>query len=130
DRRYPHAVDLEHVVGAAAVIIVALRIAHVLVAGIGPLADEGAAALRAMVPVAFSGRGPTHHEFADLARGQVAPAFVHDLDLVARHRLAGRSVTYVARPVAQEGLQHLGRAEPVENVDAHHRPPAFAEVLG
>ena len=33
-------------------------------------------------------------------------------------------------PVAQKGLQHLGRADPVEDVDAYHRAPAFAEMRG
>src|SRR5262245_62708063 len=67
ERGHPHAVDLEHVIGAPAVIIVAVRVAQVLVAGMGPFADEGAPALRALVPVAFAGGGPAHHEFADLA---------------------------------------------------------------
>src|SRR5262249_4429104 len=83
--------------------------------------DEGAPALRALVPVAFAGGGPAHHEFADLAIGELAPVLVDDLHVVSRHRLAGRSVADLARPVAQEGLQHFGRAEPVENVDAHDR---------
>src|SRR5499427_10451456 len=43
---YPHAVDLEHVVGAPAVMIVAIGVAQVFVAGMGPFADEGAPALR------------------------------------------------------------------------------------
>src|SRR5262249_19904284 len=67
ERGHPHAVDLEHVVGAPAVIVVAVRVAQVLVAGMGPFADEGAPALRALVPVAFAGGGPAHHELADLA---------------------------------------------------------------
>src|SRR5215472_14031141 len=130
ERRYPHAVDLEHVVGAPAVVIVAVGVAQILVAGMGPFADEGAAALRALVPVAFAGGGPAHHELADLAISELAPVLVDDLHVVSRHRLAGRSVADVAGPVAQKGLQHFGRAESVENVDADDRAPAFAEMGG
>src|SRR5215471_2185627 len=117
ERRYPHAVDLEHVVGAPAVVIVAVGVAQILVAGMRPFADEGAAALRALVPVAF-------------AIGELALVLVDDLHVVPRHRLAGRSVADVAGPVAQKGLQHFGRAEPIENVDADDRAPAFAEMGG
>src|SRR5262249_50838382 len=129
-RGHPHAVDLEHVIGAPAVIIVAVRVAQVLVAGMGPFADEGAPALRALVPVAFAGGGPAHHELADLAIGTLAPVLVDDLHVVSRHRLARRSVAEVARPVAQKGLQHFRRAESVENVDAYDRAPTFAEMGG
>ena len=128
ERRHPHAVDLEHVVGAAAAIVIALGIAHELVARVGPFAREGAAALGALVPVAFAGRGAAHDEFADLAVRQLAAAVVDDLELVAGHRLAGRAVAHVVRPVAQEGLQHLGRAEPVEHVDPGDLAPAPAEA--
>src|SRR5215470_3875192 len=105
-------------------------LAHILVAGMGPFADEGAAALRALVPVAFAGGGPAHHELADIAIRELAPVLVDDLHVVSRHRLAGRSVADVAGPVAQKRLQHFGRAEPVENVDADDRAPAFAEMGG
>ena len=47
--RHPHAAYLEHVVGAPAVAVVALGIAAILVAGVRPLAGEGAAALGALV---------------------------------------------------------------------------------
>src|SRR5262249_48493124 len=130
ERRYPHAVDLEHVVGAPAVVIVAVGVAQIIVAGMRPFADEGAAALRALVPVAFAGGGPAHHELADLAIGELAPVLVDDLHVVPLHRLAGRSVADVAGPVAQKGLQHFGRAEPTPNVDAYDRAPAFAEMGG
>src|SRR4029450_13599616 len=105
ERGHPHAVDLEHVVGAPAVIIVPLGVAQVLVAGIGPFADEGAAALGAVVPVAFTRGGPAHHELANLSRGKLASALVNDLYLVPRHRLAGRSVAPLDPAVAPEGLQ-------------------------
>src|SRR5438445_7250351 len=100
ERGHPHAVDLEHVVGAPAVIIVAISVAQVFVAGMGPFADEGAPALRSLVPVAFAGGGPAHYELADLAIGELAPGLIDDLHVVSRHRLAGRSVADVARPVA------------------------------
>ena len=41
-----------------------------------------------------------------------------DAQLVAGHRLAGGAVAHVAGPVGQEDVQHLGRADAVEDVDA------------
>src|SRR5439155_4394431 len=76
ERGHPHPVDLEHVVGTPAVVIIAVAVAHVLVAGVGPFADERAATLRAMIPVTLAGGGPTHHELADFAWGKLAPVLV------------------------------------------------------
>src|SRR5215467_151681 len=95
ERRHPHAAHLEHVIGAAAIVIVAVAVTQIFVAGVGPFAREGVAALVALVPVAFAGRGPAHHKLADLAVGQHAAVLVDDLDLVAGNRLASRAVADV-----------------------------------
>src|SRR4029077_20742709 len=58
ERRDPHAVHLEHVVGTAAAVIVTVLVTEILVAGIGPFPHEGATALRTLVPVALAGRWP------------------------------------------------------------------------
>ena len=128
ERRHPHAAHLEHVVGAAAVVEIAVGVAHVFVAGIGPFAREGAPALGALVPVAFARRRPAHDQLADLAVGQLMPVLVDDPHVVAGHRLAGRAVAHVVGPVAQEGLEHLGRADAVEHVAARGGAPALAEM--
>src|SRR2546430_12601350 len=65
ERRDPDAAHLEHVVGAPAVSVIAVRVARVLVARIGPLAAEGASALGALAPIAFGRRRSAHDELAD-----------------------------------------------------------------
>ena len=73
----PDAADLEHVVGAALVAVEALGIAEVLVAGARPFALEGAARLRALVPVALGGGRAADQQLAGLAirrrRGRARP---------------------------------------------------------
>src|SRR5262245_37715879 len=108
ERRHPHAAHLEHVVGAPAVIVVALGIAAILVAGVRPLAGEGAAALGALVPVAFAGRRSTYNELADLAVPNLAPVLVDDARVVSGDGLAGRAIANVAKAVGEEGVEHLG----------------------
>ncbi len=49
--------------------------------------------------------------------------------VVARHRHAGRSVAHGAGSVRQEDVQHLRRADAVEDLDAVVRSPALADVL-
>src|SRR5262245_55717207 len=100
--RHPHAAYLEHVVGAPTVIIIAVGVASVRVAGMGPLAGKGAAALLALVPIAFAGRWSPHEELADLAGPEVASAFVDDARLVAGHRFARRAIADVAGTVTEK----------------------------
>ena len=83
------AADLQHVVAAAGVGVGAVRIAHVLVAALGPLALEGVARLLAVAPVHQRGARATDVEVADLAVGDRPAVVAAQLDLVARHRLAG-----------------------------------------
>src|SRR5262249_18390274 len=120
---------LEHVIRAAAVMVITIGIAPILVAGVGPFAREGATALGALIPVAFARRRPTHDELTDLAVWDFeAVVLVHDLQIVAGDRLPGRSITQVVWSVAQEGLEHFCRADAVDDVDAAGGAPALAEL--
>ena len=72
---------------------------------------------------------PAHLQLAHLAAASTTRAVVvDDAHVVARHRLAGGAVFHVARAVRQEDVQHLGRAEPVEDVDAVALRPAPADL--
>src|SRR6202022_851689 len=130
ERRHPHAIDLEHIIGAPAVMMVACMVADIFIPGIGPFAHERSPVLYALIPVAFRRRRAAHNELSDLACRQLVTVLIDDLDVIARHRLAGRSIADIAGTVAQKRLQHLGRAETVENVHAHDRAPALAKVGG
>src|ERR1700704_524467 len=127
--RDPHAAHLEHVVRAAAIMIITIGIAQILVAGVGPFTREGATALGALIPVAFARCRPTHDEFTDLAvRHFKAVVLVHDLQIVAGDRLSGRSIAQVVWPVAQVGLEHFCRADAIDDIDAARGAPALAEL--
>jgi len=56
------------------------------------------------------------------------------LQIGAGLQLGGRrqadAVTHIVRPVADENMQHFGRADPIQNVHANHALPADADVLG
>src|SRR5262249_41621036 len=113
ERRHPHAADLEHVVGAAAVVIVALAVAAIFIAGEGPFAGKSASAFGPLIPVTFGGGGAAHHKFADVLIGNVAALVVHDFQLVAGDRFAGGAVLHIAGAVRQKRLEHFGRANAV-----------------
>ena len=98
--------------------IASVGLADVLVAGAGPGALEGAARLLALVPVALGMRGPAHQHLADLAVADLAAGLVDEAQLVAGHGAARGAVAQIARGVGQIDVQHLGRADAVEDVDA------------
>ena len=107
---------------------VALLVTKVLVAGIGPLADERAATFRPLVPVALAGGGTSYDKLSYHAGTLLAAILVHNLDLVSGHRLAGGSKADVARAVAHECLQHFGRPETVEDIHSDQLAPAFTQM--
>ncbi len=96
ERRDPDAGHFEHVVAAAAEGVAAVGVADVFVAGAGPVALKGAAALAALIPVAFAGRGRIDQELADLAVGYLGAGLVDQPYAIARHRTARRSVFDIA----------------------------------
>ena len=128
ERRHPDARHLEHVIGTPAALVITVGIADVFVSRIGPRAHEGALALGALVPVALGGRRPADHKFADLPFAEFAAVLVEDARRVARHRLAGRAVAQVARPIAEKDMQHLGRPDAIEDLDSDDVAPALADV--
>src|SRR5205085_1549515 len=87
ERRDPDAAHLEHVVGAPAAAVIAVGIADVFVARIGPFAGEGAPALLPLVPVPFGGGRTADDELAHLLRSYLASLLVDDAGLVAGDRL-------------------------------------------
>ena len=84
ERRDPDAAHLEHVVAAAGVGVVAVGVAHVLVAALGPAALEGLARLLAVAPVHQRRARALDVEVADLAVGDRPAVVAAQLDLVAR----------------------------------------------
>src|ERR1700676_2497443 len=89
ERRHPDAGHLEHVVTAAAEGIAPIGIANVFVAGTGPVAFERLAALAALIPVAFTGRGRIDQELTDFAVGKLPAGLADEPHPVARHRTTG-----------------------------------------
>src|SRR5204863_6622788 len=108
-----------HVVGAAAVGVVAILVEAVLVAAAGPWALERALGLLALVPVQDRRGRAADLELAELAGlGDDVARLVDQAHLVAGHGLAGGAVAHVAGTVRDEDVQHLGRADAVEDLDA------------
>ena len=128
DRRHVDAADLEHVVAAAGVHVVAVRVDRVLVAASRPRALERVARLVAVVPVPHRGGRPLDLQLAHLPGGDRAAVVADDAQVVAWHRHAARPVAHVARTIRQEDVQHLRRAEAVENLDAEVLGPPPADL--
>ena len=129
ERRDIDAADLEHVVAAAAVHVIAVLVLQVLVARARPFAEKSLARPLAVVPIHDRAGRAAHLQLAHFtfARDHVA-VVVHEADVVARHRLAGRAVFHVAGIVGKKDVEHFGRADAVEHVEPITLLPASANV--
>src|SRR6185369_5799788 len=117
------AADLEHVVGASAIGEIAVLAFDVFVAAARPLAEEGRAAALAIVPVEGGAGRAGDLELADLARLDRRSRLVDEADAITGNRLPGRAVAHRAGPVRQEDVEHLGRADAVEDGSSGARFP-------
>src|SRR3954449_2975154 len=127
ERRHPDAGYLEHVVAAAAERVAPFRVAHIFIAGAGPVALERLTAFAALVPVALAGGGRIDQQFADLAIGNVLAGFIDKPNPVAWHRTSRRAVFDIAGRIRQKDMQQLGRADTIENIDPESRVPGVAD---
>src|SRR5262245_63685830 len=82
--------------------IIAVTVAEIFVTGEGPFAGKGAPAFGALVPVALTRGGAAHDQLANFIIGDFTALFIDNLELVARHRLAGGAVAHVVRTVRQK----------------------------
>src|SRR6516225_674216 len=130
ERRDPDARYLEHVVGTAAVVVIAALADAVLIAGVGPFAAERAPRLLALQPVVLCRRRALDDELADLALRHGSAVIVEQVRLVAGHRSAGRAVSHPSRAVGDKDVQHLGRADAVNDLATDFCLPAVADLLG
>src|SRR5258706_571083 len=120
--------DLQHVVGAPAVYVVAVPVQAVLVAALRPASHESAAAFLVIVPIACSARRPADLQLSHLSLLCRVAALVHQAQLVARHRFARGAVAQVARPVGEEDVQHLGRPDSVQDLQPGPLLPALRDL--
>src|SRR6267378_2117200 len=120
--------DSQHVVGAPGVYKVTLLVLPELVAAPEPGADKGRAAFLAVVPVVRRTCRSAHLELADLALPYRSSLLVDQAQLVSGYGLPGRAVAHISRPGADEHVQHLGRTDALQDVDAGSLFPAPAHV--
>ena len=123
---HPNARHLQHVVAAPGIGIGAVRIAHVLVAGLGPAALKSLARLGAISPIHDRRRWALDVEVARVAVGHGSSILATKLDVVTRDRPPGGAVANLVAPVGEEDMQHLGRANAVDDVDAEVRLESLA----
>ena len=127
-RRDIDTTDLQHVVGAAGVDIIAVFVAAILVAAQRPLPLERPFAALNVIPVVLGAGWPRDLQLADLALPGGSPLVVDQAHVIAGDRLAGRAVAHVAGPIRQEDMQHLGRPYPIENIDPEALGPASPDI--
>src|SRR5208283_3311371 len=124
-RRDPDAAHLDHVVGPPAVVIEAVGVAKIFVAGVEPSVDEGTPRRFRIAPVARSDRRPAAPQVTDLIDFGGASLLVADRDLVALDELARSPAPDRAGAVRDEDVQGFRRTDPVEDFDPEPRRPAF-----
>src|SRR5262249_20244153 len=118
----------DHVVGARLVPEVAVGIHDVGIAGYVP-AVLHVLALAVVGGIAPPGRAAPG-EAADGVGREILAFGVAHARLVARHRLAGRARANLVLGGADEDVQHFGRADAVEDLDAGGGEPGVERRLG
>src|SRR2546425_5563003 len=98
----------------------------VLVAGLDPLTEERLLGLLVLVPVVRHRRVALDADVADLAARHGRAVVVHDGELVARHRHAGRARARVAGTIRDEDVADLRGPDAVDDLDAEALAPALA----
>src|SRR5665647_2502180 len=122
--------DLEHVVTAAAVGTTAIRIAYVFIPTLGPHALKHFTRLFAIAPVQQGSTRPVDVEVTGLAVRHQMVGIITQLDLVTRHWPAGSAVAYLAGPVGEEDVQHLGGADAVDDFNPEVGGKSLAQFAG
>ena len=113
----------DHVVGARLVVEVAVLVDDIGVAGDVPAVAD-VVELPGVVEVATAGRA-THGEPPDDARAYIVHVVVDDARLVPRHRPPGRAGADVVVRGTDEDVNHLRRADAVDDRDARGLVPGL-----
>ena len=117
----------DHVVRARLVPEIAVLIHEVRVAGDVP-AILHVFALALVLEIAATGR-TAHGQAAQAARRQLAALLVEDLGLVSGHRLACGAGADLVLGRRDEDVEHLGRADPVHQLDAGRGEPGVESAF-
>src|SRR5215210_4890667 len=124
DRGDPEAADFDHVVRAALVPVEAVLVHPVPITGEEPLALHGLLGLLVVAPVVRRGGITLDREISRLAWLHGISSLVQYLGLITRHGLAAGAGFDLFGRVGDEDVQHLRRADTVENDRAEHLFPA------
>ena len=121
------AADFDHVIASATVGVTAVFVSNVLVAALGPGALEGFLCLLPITPVEQSRTGPLNVEIPELPVGHGGTMFVAQFNRIPRHWPASRPVAHALWSVREKNVQHLGRPDTVQNIDAKVTLEAFSQ---
>src|SRR2546423_13889545 len=130
DRRDPKAADLDHVVGAALLTVEAILVRAVAVPGEEPLAQDRAFRLFVLRPVKGQGAVAFDVEITGFAFLYGLALVVEDLQLIPGHGLAAGPGLDLVQPVRAIDVEHLGRADAVEDGQAVSVLPATPHLGG
>src|SRR5579875_131951 len=130
DRRNPLPADLEHIIGASAVPVVALFVLVILIAGMNPVTVDHIFGLLMLVPVVRGGAVPLDQQVADFTLRYGLAFFIGDDGLIARHELTGTARLYLANAIADEDMQDFGAADAIQDIDVKFFLPAAQDIGG
>src|SRR5882762_8615530 len=129
-RRNPHARNFQHVVRASAVVVVTVRITKELIAGHHPRSAFRACRQFGNPPILRKRARATHPEIADLAVTHRFSRVIHDLDFVTRHGKTATPWLAFSGNTRNENMQHLRRANSVEDLDSELPLPRVENLRG
>src|ERR1700674_65384 len=130
NRRNPHTRDFQHVVRAAAVVEVAVRIAQKFVARHNPFAALCTCGQIRNFPISFERAFAAHPEISDFATGHGFSRIVNNFCIVARDGKTAAPRLAFPWPTGNKHVQHFRRANPVEDLDPESTLPAPEDLSG
>ena len=122
--------DFEHVVGATAIPEIAFFVLVIFVSGGNPMALKYVFALLVLVPITGGCAIATDKQAADLTYGYVLPLFIDEAGLIARNYFARTARADFTFAITDEGLQHFGTADAVEDGDVKLLLKAIKKIGG
>src|SRR5712692_1802568 len=129
-RRHPHARDFQHVVGAPAVVIVAVGIAKKFIASHYQIAAQRARRQFGNPPVFRKGACSANPETSNFAGGNGFSIVIHDLHLVTGHGETAASWFAFSGNARNKNVQHFCRANSVEDFDCELALPRIENFSG
>ena len=122
--------DLEHVITATGIHIVAIRINLIFVAAFDPCALKRRQRFLTLVPVQMRCAGTLNVQIANFSLGDRMSLLVTQFNGITGYGFACCAIAQIIAAVREKYMQHFRRAQTIQNLAADLLTEFFADFLG